>query len=111
MEYRREILAEVDLDGQFHGTRIAVSFFVAKKFHASEMVRPAVDSTTVNWRTAMIPLSGRRVPPRVRTIPALRRRLRVAIISDPPEPVIIRHVRPNLGTPANNPIPAQGPRV
>ena len=75
------------------------------------MIRPAVDSAAANLRIATMPLAGLRIPPRVRTVPALRRRLRVAIISEPPQPVVIRHVRPNLGTPVSETQPAQSPRV
>ena len=75
------------------------------------MVRSSADTAALNLRIATMQLSGLRVPPRVRTVPALRRRLRVEVISEPPQPVIIRHVRQNLGTGISETQPSQSPRV
>ena len=57
----------------------------------------------MNLRMATMQLAGIRVPPRVRTIPPVRRRLPVEIVSGPPQAVNIRHTVPNLDTaPAQN---------
>ena len=96
---------------KIYGTRVALVYFVAKKFHAPGLVRNAADSAAMNLRMATLQLSGLRVPPRIRTVPNLRRRLPVTAISEPPQPVIIRHVGQNLGSPVSETRPPQSPRV
>jgi hypothetical protein len=54
----------------------------------------------MNSRVAAMPLVGLRVPPRVRNIPTVRRRLNVAVINDPPQEIIIRHAGQNLDSAA-----------
>jgi hypothetical protein len=95
----------------FHGIRIAHAWTVAKKFQAPENVRTAVNTAALNLRIATMQLAGLRIPPRVRTVPSLRRRLPVITISEPSQPVIIRHVRQNLGTPIAEPQLIQNQRV
>jgi hypothetical protein len=86
--------------------------FVARKFHASgSVVRSAADTAAANLRIATMQLTGMRVPPRVRSVPLLRRRLEVTVTAEPPQPVIIRHAAPNLDTPAEKPRPVQNQRV
>jgi hypothetical protein len=97
--------------GAFYWHTNCGSIFVAKKFHAPGMVRTAADSAALNLRMATMQLSGLRVPPRIRTVPTLRRRLPVTAISEPPQPVIIRHVRQNLGSSVSETRPIQSPRV
>jgi hypothetical protein len=94
-----------------HGTRIADKSFVARKFQASGTVRGAADFAAMNLRMATMQLAGMRVPPRVRTVPSLRRRLTVTEVSDPPQPIIIRHVVQNVGRQVNETRPIQSPRV
>ena len=67
------------------------------------MVRPAADNAAMNLRMATMQLAGLRIPPRVRTVPPLRRRLPVTTVVEPVQPVNIRHVRQNLGTPVAEP--------
>jgi hypothetical protein len=62
------------------------------------MTRSPVDNAAMNLRLATMQMTGMRVPPRVRTIPHIRRRLSVTIISSPAETVIIRQAAPNLDT-------------
>ena len=88
-----------------------VSIFVARKFHASGMVRTAVDSAALNLRMATMQLAGLRIPPRVRTVPTLRRRLPVTFVPESAQPVIMRHASQNLGSPVTETQPAQSPRV
>jgi len=95
-----------------YGTRLADKSFVAKKFQTSgTMVRNAADFAAMNLRMATMHLSGMRIPPRVRTVPSLRLRLSVAIISEPPQSVIIRQVAPNLDSPVTETRPSQSQRV
>lgn len=75
------------------------------------MVRNAADSAAMNLRMATMQLAGLRIPPRVRTVPVLRRRLPVTMISESAQPVIIRHVSQNLGSPVSETRPPQSPRV
>lgn len=87
---------------KFRGIRIADKSFVAKKFHVLGMVlRDATETTAVNLRNIPVQMAGMRVPPRVRTIPSLRRRLPVTVISEPPQTINIRQVAPNLGSRVN----------
>jgi hypothetical protein len=88
-----------------------IAFFVAKKFHASGMVRNAVDSAALNLRMATMQLAGLRIPPRVRTVPTLRRRLPVTFVPESAQPVIMRHASQNLGSPVTETQPTQSPRV
>jgi hypothetical protein len=87
----------------FHGTRIANKIFVARKFQAPGTVRTTADNAAMNLRMATMQLAGLRIPPRVRTVPPLRRKLSVTAVAEPAQPVIIRHVRQNLGTPVGGP--------
>jgi len=94
------------------GIRIADKVFVAKKFYAPGlMLRDAVQTATMNWQMATMPLAGIRVPPRIRTIPAMRRRLPVTMVSDPPEFVRIRQAVQNIDSNFPEPRPLQSPRV
>jgi len=60
---------------------------------------------------ATITLAGLRIPPRIRKIPTLRRRLPVTIFPQNPQPVIIRHILQNLGSAAGEMRPAQSPQA
>ena len=85
--------------------------FVAKKFHASGTVRSAVDIAAINLRMATLQLSGMRVPPRVRKVPALRRRLYVTMITDPPVTVIIRQAGQKMDSAVTGTRQTQSPRA
>lgn len=75
---------------------------MAKKFHVLGMVmRSSAEVADANLRSATVQMAGMRVPPRVRTIPSLRRRLPVTVISEPPQTVIIRQIVPNLDSRVN----------
>jgi hypothetical protein len=84
---------------------------VARKFHTSGSVRSAADVAAMNLRMATMQLSGMRVPPRVRTVPTLRRRLQVTMITEPPATVIIRQSGQNLGNSVTGRRQIQSPRV
>ena len=95
---------------KFRGIRIADKSFVAKKFHVLGMVlRNATETTTMNLRNLPMQMAGMRVPPRVRTIPSLRRRLPVTVISEPPQTVDIRRVVPNMDNRVNQTRQIQNP--
>ena len=97
--------------GNFFWHMSCITIFVARKFHASGMVRTAVDSAALNLRMATMQLVGLRIPPRVRTVPTLRRRLTVTFVPEAAQPVIMRHASQNLGSPVTETQPAQSPRV
>ena len=104
-------------DGKFSSRRnffwhmSCITLCVARKFHASGMVRNAVDSAALNLRMATMQLAGLRIPPRVRTVPTLRRRLPVTFVPESAQPVIMRHASQNLGSPVTETQPTQSPRV
>ncbi len=75
------------------------------------MIRNAVDGPAMNSRMATTQMTGMRIPPRVRTIPSVRRRLPVTVVSDPSVPVIIRHVVQKMDTPITEAHPVQNQRV
>jgi len=87
------------------------TFFVARKFHASGLVRNAADNAAMNLRMATMQLAGLRIPPRVRTVPRVRQRLPVAFVSASAQPVKIRHTSQNVGSPISETRPTQNPRV
>jgi hypothetical protein len=87
------------------------TFAVARKFHTSGIARSAADIAVTNLRMATMQMAGMRIPPRVRTVPTLRRRLSVAFVAASAEAVIMRHVTQNLGSPATETQPTQSPRV
>ena len=63
------------------------------------MVRTASYGAALNLRMATMQMAGIRVPPRVRTIPTLRRRLPVEVRTDTAQPVKIRHAVQKLDSP------------
>ena len=71
----------------------------------------AAEVAAMNLRMATIPLAGLRVPPRVRKVPTVRRRLPVTIIPDSAQSVIIRHASQDLGTAVTEPQPVQIQRI
>jgi hypothetical protein len=81
----------------FSGTRVATIPVVARKYYNAGMMRPVADAAAMNLRTAT-QLMGMRVPPRVKKVPALRRRLPILMMPAIIEPVIIRHGGQNLGS-------------
>ncbi len=87
------------------------SYSVAKKFNALGMAYNGADTAAMQLRLATMPLASLRVPPRVRTVPMLRRRLPVAFVNGSTQPVKIRHPSQNLGSPVNETRPSQSPRV
>jgi hypothetical protein len=87
------------------------TFSVARKYDISMRVQAAAEVAGINLRMGTIPLAGLRLPPRVRKIPTVRRRLPVTIIADTAQSVIIRHTNQNLGSPVTEPHPIQIQRV
>src|SRR6185437_9621510 len=81
--------------------------FVARKFQVQESFSAAAKTAAINLRMATIQLSGQRVPPRVRKVPALRRRLPITMLPEHSQPVIIRHTSQNLGSLVNEARPVQ----
>ncbi len=74
-------------------------------------MRSATDSAAMNLRMATMQLVGMRIPPRVRTIPPLRRRLAIAMVTDSPQEVIIRQAVHNVDTSLNGTQPTQNQRA
>jgi hypothetical protein len=97
--------------GVFFWHTSCVTVGVAKKFHPSGLVRNAADGAALNLRMATMQMAGVRIPPRVRTIPMLRRRLSVTFVAESAQPLKIRHAGQNLGSPATGKQPTQSPRV
>jgi hypothetical protein len=77
--------------------------FVARKFQVKESFPAAVKTAAMNLRMATIQSGGLRVPPRIRKVPALRRRLPITMLPEHSQPVIIRHTSQNLGSLAVKP--------
>ena len=75
------------------------------------MVRNAFNSAESNLRMATMQLAGLRLPPRIRTVPTLRRRLPVEFVAETAQPVIMRHIGQNLGSPVTETQPTQSPRA
>lgn len=76
--------------------------FVAKKFHVLGMaMRSMAEVADPILRTVTMQMAGIRVPPRARTIPSLRRRLPVTVISEPPQNIVIRQIVPNMDNRVN----------
>ena len=75
------------------------------------MTRNAAESAAANLRMATMQLTGMRVPPRVRTIPSVRRKVPVTIITEPPEVVIVRHSVRNLDSPVHKSRPVHDQRA
>jgi hypothetical protein len=97
---------------QFHGIRIAEKSFVARKFHALGITpRTPADSAVMHLRMVTQQLTGIRVPPRVRNIPNVRRRLTVTVISEPPMVVIVRQRVHNMDTPITKARPVRDQRA
>jgi hypothetical protein len=71
---------------------------VARKNYHHQPVRNAAEVAATNLRLATIQLSGLHIPPQVRKIPLLRRRLLVTMIPQTAQPVMIRHTSQNLGS-------------
>jgi len=84
---------------------------MARTLNKFPAVWTAADAVSLNLRAAMITLAGLHIPPLIRTIPMLRRRLPVTIFPQNPQPVIIRHVLQNLGSTAGEIQPMQSPQV
>jgi len=81
--------------------------FVARKFQVQESFSAAAKTAAMNLRMATIQLSGLRVPPRVRKVPTLRRRLPITMLPEYSQPVIIRHTGQNLGSLVSEARPVQ----
>jgi len=75
------------------------------------MVRNAIAAPAMDYRMATMQMPGLRIPPRVRTIPSVRRRLPVAVICDPPLPMNIRHVVQNMDSQGDASRPTQNQRI
>jgi hypothetical protein len=73
--------------------------------------RNANEIAAMNLRMATMQMTGLRVPPRIRTIPPLRRRLALTVTPEPPQTVIIRHTVQNMDTNVNETRPIQNQRV
>ena len=75
------------------------------------MHHTAFDGAEMNLRMATMQLAGMRLPPRVKTIPSVRRRLPVTDVSDPPQAVKIRQAVPNVDRAIIGNRPPQSQRV
>lgn len=65
------------------------------------VMRNAAEAATMNLRAATLQMAGMRTPSRVRTIPSLRRRLHVTVVSEAAQPINIRHVVHNIDSGVN----------
>lgn len=74
-------------------------------------MRSATDTAAMNLRMATMQLVGMRIPPRVRTIPQLRKRLPITVVTDSPQAVIIRQSVHNVDTSLNETQPIQNQRA
>ena len=84
---------------------------MARKLQLRESNRVDATIAAINLRMAMIQLAGGRAPAGARKVPTLRRRLPVTILPIAPQPVIIRHVLQNVGSPVSETQPSQSLRV
>jgi len=75
------------------------------------MTRNTTDSAVVNLRLATAQLRGTRIPPRVRAIPSLRRRVPITVVTGAPEVVNVRHAVQNMDTPVNKTLPLSNQRA
>jgi hypothetical protein len=75
------------------------------------MVVNASDNAAKSLCLAPMQLRGVRLPPRVRTVPMLRRHLPVVFVSESVQPVTMRHLGQNLGSPVTETQSSQNPRV
>ena len=80
---------------------------VARKNYHHQPVRNAAETAATNLRLATFQLSGLHLPPQVRKIPVLRRRLPITMIPQAVQPVMIRHTSQNLGSLLNEIRPVQ----
>jgi hypothetical protein len=86
---------------------------VARKFQVHGGVKTAATAVVAaaGGRLVPFPLAGAKVLPRVKKIPAVRRRLPVLMMPPSTQQVKIRHVLQNLGSAVSEIQPAQTQRV
>lgn len=84
---------------------------VARKFQVHESFEAAANVALANWRLVPFPLAGAKVAPRVKKIPAVRRRLPVLMMPPSTQQVKIRHAFQNLGSGVSEIQPVQNQRV
>jgi hypothetical protein len=84
---------------------------VARKLQLRESSPLNAAIAAINLRMATIQLGGQRVPPRVRKVPTVRRRLPVTISPNEVQQVNIRHALQNLGSAFSETRPSQSPRA
>lgn len=75
------------------------------------MVRSATDTAALHLRMATMQIAGIRVPPRVRTIPPLRRRLPVEFVFGTTEEVQVRPTAPRMDTLVTESVSIQSQRA
>jgi hypothetical protein len=75
------------------------------------MVRSAADNAAMNLRMATLQMTGIRMPPRVRTIPPMRRRLNVEFVSETPQVVKLKLSVPKMDTHVTKSVPIQTQRA
>jgi hypothetical protein len=84
---------------------------VARKFQVNEGIGLATTGLAAGLQMMPVPLTGLRPAPRVRKVPALRRRVPITMLPGPIQPVIIRHAAQDLGKAVSEIQPAQNQRV
>lgn len=84
---------------------------MAKKYYSVAQSQVAAETALRNLRAASVRLAGLRVPPRVRKVPLVRRRLPITMLPAATESVIIRHAAQNLGGAIRETQPVQSHRL
>jgi hypothetical protein len=77
---------------------------VARKNHQIKVLRPAAQIAAMNLASVVNQFSLQRLLARKEKPAPPRRRIAILMFAGQPEPVKIRHVRQNVGIPANVPV-------
>lgn len=82
---------------------------MARKNHQFKLTQPAAQVASMNLRSAMSRISALPVLARRKTGEIVRRRIPIVMYGGSPEPVKIRHVSQNVGSPVRETLLAQSP--
>ena len=93
--------------GDFFWHMICDSSGVARKFYSPTPVRSSAENAAMNLRLAAFHLAKMRVPPPLKTIQPLRRRLSFTLIPHLAQVVKIRHSIQNVGSQVSETRPIQ----
>jgi hypothetical protein len=84
---------------------------VARKSYNPELSPTAVQIAAIRSRLAAIESAGQRIPPRIRRVAPVRRRLPVVMMPQPAHAVKIRHTLQNVGSGISETQPVQNQRA